>query len=296
VTAVVRTREELAAARARMSGSVALVPTMGALHEGHRSLLRRAREIADHVVVSIFVNPLQFGPGEDLNRYPRPLEDDLAMCSEEGVALAFVPTLAVMYPSTPLILVSAGSMGERFEGEARPGHFDGVLTVVAKLFGLARPDVAVFGRKDAQQLALVRRMVKDLELPVRIEAVAIVRDADGLALSSRNRYLSAAQRASALALPRALRAGVEAAAAGGTPADIVAASRDVLDGQPGLTPGYIALVDPDDFEPLEAALNVTAVLVAAARVGATRLIDNAVVALPAVTAVAGTVLAVGREG
>jgi len=181
VTAVARTRAELAAARATLGPTVALVPTLGALHEGHRSLIRRAREIADQTVVSIFVNPLQFAAGEDLDRYPRPLEADLAMCAEEGVALAFVPSRAEMYPREPVVRVVAGPMGQRLEGASRAGHFDGVLTVVAKLFGLVRPDVAVFGRKDAQQLALVRAMVADLNLPVRIEAAPLIRDADGLA-------------------------------------------------------------------------------------------------------------------
>jgi pantoate--beta-alanine ligase len=295
VTVVVRSRDELAAARAKLSGSVALVPTMGALHEGHRSLLRKAGELADQVVVSIFVNPLQFGPAEDLDRYPRPLDDDLAMCAQEDVALAFVPSLAVVYPTTPQVRVSAGPMGDRFEGAARPGHFDGVLTVVAKLFALVRPDVAVFGRKDAQQFALVRRMVIDLDLPVRVEAAPIVRDADGLALSSRNRYLSVDERASALALPGALAAGRAVADAGGTPPDVVAAARAVLDGVPGVSPDYVALVDPDDFESLDASSAATrpAVLVVAGRVGSTRLIDNAVVTVLATRA---TGAATGREG
>jgi pantoate--beta-alanine ligase len=266
------TRAELEAARARLQGSVALVPTMGALHEGHRSLLRRAREVADVVVVSIFVNPLQFAPGEDLDRYPRPLEADLAMCADEGVALAFVPSRAEMYPHEPVVRVCAGPLGDRFEGASRPGHFDGVLTVVAKLFGLVRPDVAVFGRKDAQQLALVRRMVTDLELPVRIEASPLIRDADGLALSSRNKYLSVAERKSALALSQALVRGAAAAAAGESPEAIVDAARSVLDQEAGVVTDYVALVDPDDFEPITSGTE--ALLVVAARVGSTRLIDN----------------------
>jgi pantoate--beta-alanine ligase len=274
---VATTREELTTARAALHGSVAFVPTMGALHEGHRSLLRRAREVADSVVVSIFVNPLQFGPTEDLERYPRTLDADLAMCAEEGVTLAFVPTREVVYPSEPLVRVCAGPIGDRFEGASRPGHFDGVLTVVAKLFGLVRPDVAVFGRKDAQQLALVQRMVTDLELGVRIEAAALVRDADGLALSSRNRYLSPEQRAAALALPAALAAGGVAADRGGSADQVVAAARGVLAAADGVRLDYVALVDPDTFDDAKAAGE--AVLAVAAKVGNTRLIDNVLVTL-----------------
>ena len=279
MTPVARTRTELAVARAALRRTVALVPTMGALHEGHRSLLRRAREVADETVVSIFVNPLQFAAGEDLDRYPRRIEADLAMCAEEGVALAFMPSRAEMYPREPVVRVVAGPMGQRLEGASRAGHFDGVLTVVAKLFGLVRPDVAVFGRKDAQQLALVRAMVTDLDLPVRIEGAALIRDADGLALSSRNAYLTAEDRVSALALPRALEAGAQAARRGHAPSEIVAAARAVLDGQLGVDTDYVALVDPDTFQDIDAGGHAArvyrqAVLAVAARVGATRLIDN----------------------
>jgi pantoate--beta-alanine ligase len=276
MTAVARTRAELAAVRATLGPTVALVPTMGALHEGHRSLLRRAREVADETVVSIFVNPLQFAPGEDLDRYPRPLDADLAMCAEEGVALAFVPSRTQMYPREPVVRVVAGPMGQRFEGASRTGHFDGVLTVVAKLFGLVRPDVAVFGRKDAQQLALVRAMVADLDLPVRIEGAPLIRDADGLALSSRNVYLTVDERISAQALSRALRKGVRVAADGAGPGVIVDAARAVLDQADGVVTDYVALVDPDDFEPATFLTHGVseALLVIAARVGSTRLIDN----------------------
>jgi pantoate--beta-alanine ligase len=285
MTAVARTRAELAAARATLGPTVALVPTLGALHEGHRSLLRRARAVADQTVVSIFVNPLQFAAGEDLDRYPRPLEADLAMCAEEGVALAFVPSSAEMYPREPVVRVVAGAMGQRFEGASRAGHFDGVLTVVAKLFGLVRPDVAVFGRKDAQQLALVRAMVVDLDLPVRIEAAPLIRDADGLALSSRNAYLTGPDRVAALALSRALQAGAQAASNGQAPADIVATVRAVLGAQPGVDTDYVALVDPDTFEDVAADAHVVrqAVLAVAARVGTTRLIDNESVQISGVT-------------
>jgi pantoate--beta-alanine ligase len=273
---VAHTRDELAIARARLQGIVALVPTMGALHEGHRSLLRHAREVADTVVVSIFVNPLQFAPGEDLDRYPRPLEADLAMCEDEGVALAFVPSRLEMYQREPVVRVCAGAIGDRFEGASRPGHFDGVLTVVAKLFGLVRPDVAVFGRKDAQQLALIRRMVADLDVPVRIEASPLIRDADGLALSSRNKYLSAEERQSALALSRAVTAAAAVRSRGSD--GIVAAARHVLDEQGGVETDYVALVDPDTFDEIGPSSSA-GLLVLAARVGTTRLIDNGCVDL-----------------
>ena len=270
----------LAAARARMKGPVVLAPTMGALHDGHVRLLGAARTLAGprgSVIVSIFVNPLQFGPGEDLDRYPRTLDEDLAICARERADLVFAPTAAQMYPGgPPEVTVDPGPAGRRFEGEFRPGFFGGVLTVVLKLLHLTQPAVAVFGQKDAQQLALVRRMVTDLNLDVVIEPVPTVRDADGLATSSRNRYLSAADRAVALALPRALRAG-QAAAAGGADA-VLAAAREVLRAEPALAPDYVALVDPGTFGPARPG---PALLVAAARAGTTRLIDNVALVLPA---------------
>jgi len=274
------TRAELAAARALMRGPVVLAPTMGALHDGHARLLGAARTLAGprgSVIVSIFVNPLQFGPNEDLDRYPRTLDADLAICARERADLVFAPTAAEMYPGRqPEVTVDPGPAGQRFEGEFRPGFFGGVLTVVLKLLNLARPAVAVFGQKDAQQLALVRRMVTDLNLDVVIEPVPTVRDADGLATSSRNRYLSAADRAVALALPRALRAG-QAEARGGADA-VLAAARDVLAAQPALAVDYVALVDPGTFGPAGPG---PALLVAAAWAGTTRLIDNMALVLPA---------------
>jgi pantoate--beta-alanine ligase len=274
------TRAGLAAARALMPGPVVLAPTMGALHDGHARLLGAARTLAGprgSVIVSIFVNPLQFGPNEDLDRYPRTLDADLAMCAREGADLVFVPAAAEIYPGgPPEVTVDPGPAGQRFEGKFRPGFFDGVLTVVLKLLHLTRPAVAVFGQKDAQQLALVRRMVTDLNLDVVIEPVPTVRDADGLATSSRNRYLSAADRAVALALPRALLAG-QAAADGGADA-VLDATRAVLRAQPALAVDYVALVDPGTFGP---ARTGSALLVAAARAGATRLIDNVALVLPA---------------
>ncbi len=277
-----RTRLGLAAARRGLPSPVVLVPTMGALHEGHRALLRRGREISrpnGSVVVSIFVNPLQFGPAEDLDRYPRALEADLGMCGEEGAALVFAPGPAQMYPREQMVTVDPGPMGQVLEGASRPGFFTGVLTVVQKLFHLVRPDVAVFGEKDAQQLALVRRMTEDLDFGVGIAGVPIVRDPDGLAISSRNTYLSAAERATALALPAALRAGVEAA---GTPLAgpdaVLKAAQAVLDAaaqaQPPLVSDYLALVDPATFAPAPAGYAGRAVLLAAAKAGTTRLIDN----------------------
>jgi pantoate--beta-alanine ligase len=276
-------RTDLAAARALMPGPVVLAPTMGALHDGHARLLGAARTLAGprgSVIVSIFVNPLQFGPNEDLDRYPRTLDADLAMCAREGADLVFAPAAAEIYPGgPPEVSVDPGPAGQRFEGEFRPGFFGGVLTVVLKLLHLTRPAVAVFGQKDAQQLALVRRMVTDLNLDVVIEPVPTVRDADGLAISSRNRYLSAADRAVALALPRALLAG-QAAADGGADA-VLAAARAVLRAQPALAVDYVALVDPGTFGPAGTLQPGPALLVAAARAGATRLIDNMALVLPA---------------
>ncbi|WP_395107530.1 pantoate--beta-alanine ligase [Actinomadura sp. SCN-SB] len=273
---VVRTRAELAAARSEVKGTLALVPTMGALHEGHRSLMRHAREKGDTVVVSIFVNPLQFGPDEDFDRYPRTFDDDLAACTAEGVDLVFAPSREVMYPHEPQVTIRSGPMGEVVEGAARPGHFDGMLTVVMKLFQLVRPDVAFFGQKDAQQLAMIRRMVADLDVPVRVEGVPTVREPDGLALSSRNRYLSPEERKTALALSRALRAGEEAAEAG--PDAVVRAARAVLDeavtADPPLRPDYLVLVDPATFTEVGGSYSGPAVLAVAGRVGTTHLIDN----------------------
>jgi pantoate--beta-alanine ligase len=273
---IAATRSELVAARAGLPGSVALVPTMGALHEGHRSLLRRAHQEAANVVVSIFVNPLQFGPNEDLDRYPRTLDADLNMCAAEGVALVFAPSREQMYPSEPVVTVSAGPLGDRYEGASRPGHFDGVLTVVAKLFALVRPDVAVFGHKDAQQLALVQRMVADLVLPVEIVGVPTVREADGLALSSRNRFLGADHRIAARTLSAGLEAGARIAKPGAPAAVVVAAVNAVLETAVDVSVDYVALVDEQTFAPVEVIgqAPASAVLMVAARVGSTRLIDN----------------------
>ncbi|MGR6913689.1 pantoate--beta-alanine ligase [[Actinomadura] parvosata] len=271
---VARGREDLV--KARSAGTVALVPTMGALHEGHRSLIRQARVRADQVVVSIFVNPLQFGPNEDFSRYPRTFDADLEVCREEDVDVVFHPAAEDMYGPDRQVSVSAGEMGRVVEGACRPGHFDGVLTVVLKLFNLVQPDLAVFGQKDAQQLALIRRMVADLDLPIEILGAPTVREPDGLALSSRNRYLSADDRRVALALSRALRAG----AAQLTPAEIRETARAVLDeAGPELDVDYLALVDPATFAEVSDDYEGLAVLAVAARVGTTRLIDNVTVTL-----------------
>ena len=229
-----------------------LVPTMGALHAGHRALLRQARSDCDVVVMSLFVNPTQFGPGEDLERYPRDAERDRAIAAEEGVDRIFAPAVEEMYPDGFSTSVSAGDLGSRFEGAHRPGHFDGVATVVLKLFNRLRPDIAYFGQKDAQQLAVIRRMTADLDLGVEIRAVETVREPDGLAIASRNAYLSPEERRRASSLHRALVA------------------RD-----PGLVEGdvdYLAVVDADTF--LEVEPRPGALVIGAARFGSTRLIDT----------------------
>ena len=269
---VVSRRDQLVEAHAARPGRRAVVMTMGALHEGHLALVARAREEAAVVVVTIFVNPLQFGPGEDLDRYPRDLEGDLDRLASVGADVVFAPAPDVVYPDgDPVVRVSAGRFGEVLEGAARPGHLDGVLTVVLKLLHLVEPDLALFGRKDAQQLAAVERMVRDLDIPVDVVPVETVRDPDGLAMSSRNAYLSPAERERALALPRALRAGERAAAEG--PEAVRAAAHAALTGQ-GVELDYLALVDPATFAEVPADAAGRAVLAVAASVGATRLIDN----------------------
>ena len=258
--------------------SVALVPTMGALHDGHFALVHRARELADVVVVSIFVNPLQFGPGEDLDRYPRTLESDVAALTELGVEFVFAPTVAEMYPDGEVgTRVTAGHVGSLYEGASRPGHFDGMLTVVSKLLHIVGPDVALFGQKDAQQVFLVRRMVRDLNLPSAIEVVPTVREADGLALSSRNRYLDPAQRAAALTLSEALRAA-DAASRDGL-AEVLAEGAAAFGDHDDVTLDYLVVVDPQSFLPVADDATGEVVVLVAARVGGTRLIDNATITL-----------------
>jgi len=269
------TREELADALQSSSAErrrVGLVPTMGALHEGHASLIRTARKhLGDGpVVVSIFVNPMQFAPGEDLERYPRSPEADLEMCAAEGVDVVFAPTLDQVYPAgEPQVSVDPGPMARVLDGVSRPTHFHGVLTVVAKLFGLVRPYLAVFGEKDYQQLALIRRMSSDLSMGVEVVGAPTVREADGLALSSRNAYLDADARQAATALSRSLFAA-QAAALGG-PDTALTAARAVLRGTSGVDLDYLELTAPDLGAPPDRG---EARLLVAARVGGTRLIDN----------------------
>lgn len=261
----------------RTRGSrVAFVPTMGFLHEGHLRLVDRARELADRVVMSSFVNPLQFGPQEDFTRYPRDAARDRALAEGRGVDCLFTPTAAAMYPEESVVRVAAGPGGEVLEGAIRPGHFSGVLTVVAKLFHIVEPDAAVFGRKDFQQCALVRRLVRDLDFPLTFDVAPTVRELDGLALSSRNSYLTSDQRRTALGLSRALRA-VEQAWRGGQadPELLRRTGQEVLAGA-GVAPDYVALID-DELRPVARVTPQTVVLVAG-RVGPTRLIDNVVIA------------------
>jgi pantoate--beta-alanine ligase len=271
---VARTRDELRAARRRLTdGDVAVVMTMGALHEGHATLIETARKRAAHVVVTIFLNPLQFGPREDLSRYPRTFDSDMEICRRAGVDLVFAPTPDVIYQDgDPGVRVSAGPLGNVLEGQARPGHFDGMLTVVAKLLHLTRADSAYYGQKDAQQLLLIRRMVGDLDFPVKVVSVPTVREPDGLALSSRNTYLTDSDRETALCLSRALRAGAAAAAEG--PSAIRRAARTVLVREPLALIDYLVLVHPSTLEDVPEWYRGEALLAVAGRVGTTRLIDN----------------------
>ncbi len=263
-------REVVAAARAA-GKSIALTPTLGALHEGHLAHVSRAGELADIRVVSIFVNPTQFTVAADLERYPRTLEADLEKLA--GVDYVFAPSVEEMYPAGPTeTKVTAGKVGSLYEGASRPGHFDGVLTVVAKLLSIVTPDVATFGQKDAQQLFLVKRMVADLNLPVRIETIETVREADGLALSSRNRFLSTSERRAARTLSAALDA---AASAGSSGIDAtIAAAQGALMGEPLVELDYLKIVNPKTFLPVDDDYRGPAIAIVAAQLGSTRLIDN----------------------
>ena len=255
---------------------IGFVPTMGALHEGHLTLVDRAKQRADVVVMSIFVNPLQFSPQEDLARYPRDLDRDATLAAGRGVDALFVPSVETMYPPGAEIRVIPGDTGTRWEGKMRPGHFTGVLTVVAKLFHLVEPDVAVFGQKDMQQAVLIRRMVTDLDWNLDLVIVPTVREPDGLALSSRNVYLDAAGRSSALALSSALRRAHELFAAGERKAaKLHEEMEQVFRVHPGISVEYIAIVDPDHMQPVS-AVDGSTIVALAARVGSTRLIDNIV--------------------
>lgn len=272
---VVRLVDELRAVldEHRRNGlSVGLVPTMGALHAGHLSLVRRARHSSDVVVVSVFVNPKQFGEGEDFERYPRDTEGDLELLEGERADVAFLPSVDHMYPPDATVGVAAGSIGDRFEGADRPGHFDGVCTVVTKLFNIVEPDLAVFGQKDAQQVAVLKRLVNDLDFAIELDVAPIVREGDGLAMSSRNVYLTAEQRDQALALSRSLEMGRDAFDQSD---DLQIGEKTMLEhlrNAVGVDVAYAAAVDPDTFEaPLPGG---AVLLIVAARVGQTRLIDN----------------------
>ena len=292
------TRAELADALTRLPGTKALVMTMGALHNGHLQLVREARELADHVIVTIFVNPTQFAPGEDFDAYPRTLDADMDALETVGADLVWAPSPQDVYPTPATVTIDPGPIARVLEGKTRPTHFAGVALVCTKVVNLVRPDVALYGQKDAQQLAVLRTVFTQLDIPVRVHAAAIVRAEDGVALSSRNQYLSDDERVRARALSRALRRGIEAAEAGAAPADIVAQCRAVIDAEGGIDLDYIALVDAGTFEILAGTQSVPvgegagpATLAAdgtregrlliAAKVGTTRLIDNMEVPLHA---------------
>lgn len=269
-------REYVRAAR-RAGRRIGFVPTMGALHEGHRSLMKAARAACDEVVVSIFVNPTQFGPAEDFERYPRPLEADLAACREEGVDAAFCPSVKEMYPPGSLTTVTVARLTDGLCGAHRPGHFTGVTTAVAKLFSIVQPDAAFFGQKDAQQAAVIRRMVRDLDFPIEIVVCQTVREPDGLALSSRNVYLSPSERQQALSLSGALRWAEEQIRAGRRDtAELVQEMRRRIESAGLCLIDYIEIVDADELTP-QAVADEHCLIALAVRIGRTRLIDNIVV-------------------
>ena len=285
------TRAELADALSRLPGTKALVMTMGALHSGHLQLVREARELADHVIVTIFVNPTQFAPGEDFDAYPRTLDADMEALETVGADLVWAPAPQDVYPTPATVTIDPGPIARVLEGKTRPTHFAGVALVCTKVVNLVRPDVALYGQKDAQQLAVLRTVFSQLDIPVRVHPVPIVRAEDGVALSSRNQYLSDDERIRARALSRALRRGAEAAEAGAQPEEIVAQCRSVIEAEGGIDLDYIALVDAGTFEILAGTETVpvgegTAAptilsdgsregrILIAAKVGTTRLIDN----------------------
>jgi len=298
------TRAELADALSRLPGTKALVMTMGALHSGHLQLVREARELADHVIVTIFVNPTQFAPGEDFDAYPRTLDADMDALETVGADLVWAPAPQDVYPTPATVTIDPGPIARVLEGKTRPTHFAGVALVCTKVVNLVRPDVALYGQKDAQQLAVLRTVFAQLDIPVRVHPVPIVRAEDGVALSSRNQYLSDDERIRARALSRALRRGAEAAEAGAQPADIVSECRSVIEAEGGIDLDYIALVDAGTFEILAGTESVpvgegTAAptilsdgsregrILIAAKVGTTRLIDNMEVPLRDACAPAG---------
>jgi len=272
---IVRTSEELALglAELRLRGRLALVPTMGALHAGHMALVAEAKRRAESVVATIFVNPAQFGPNEDFARYPRREDDDVRMLEGAGCDLVWMPAVEDIYPTGFSTTVYVAGVSDRWEGEARPGHFDGVATVVARLLLSVQPQIALFGEKDFQQLAVIRRMVADLGIPVEIAGVATVREEDGLALSSRNAYLTADERSRAVALPRALQSARDKIRSGDEVAGVLDQGRQSLTDAGFSRIDYFALVDAATLEPLQQPLGEMR-LIAAAVIGATRLIDN----------------------
>jgi len=274
-TAINVTRAAIRAAR-QAGKRIGLVPTMGALHEGHLSLVRIAKAQSDFVVVSLFVNPLQFGPKEDLAKYPRSFERDCEMLTREDTDLLFAPAVTEMYPTPAVTYVNVEGLSERLDGQSRPGHFRGVTTVVSKLFHIVEPDIAVFGQKDAAQVAIIRRMVRDLNMPVAIVVAPVIREPDGLAMSSRNAYLDPQQRQQALILSRSLRAVQERFKKGERCAErLIAAGLDTLQQEPGARLDYLSVVDPESLEPITNVAS-RALVAVAAYVGSTRLIDNVV--------------------
>lgn len=274
-----RTRRELRSILIGATGDgerVGFVPTMGALHEGHLRLVDTVRKSCDVVVMSIFVNPLQFGPNEDFKKYPRDLQRDSEMAAERGVDVLFAPEDAEMYGTQPLVTVAVGGVGSDWEGKTRPGHFDGVATVVAKLFNIVRPDVVAFGQKDLQQVGVIRALIEDLNFPIELLVMPTVREADGLALSSRNRYLDETQRQDALVLSRALDSIANLFKGGTTsPEMLVSAGERVFAAVPSAKLDYLAIVDPKTFEP-KAQVRAGDAVVVAAKIGSTRLIDNVI--------------------
>jgi pantoate--beta-alanine ligase len=275
---VAELRRLLTAAR-RNGLKIGCVPTMGALHRGHVGLFEQARQASDVVVATIFVNPTQFGPKEDFSKYPRPLEADLEACRAAGVDIAFLPSADALYPADFSTWVTVEGLSESFEGEVRPTHFRGVSTIVLKLFNIVQPDIAFFGQKDFQQQALIRRMVRDLDVPVEIVTCATIREPDGLALSSRNVYLTAAERSAATVLSRGLRlAELQLRGGNPQPKTVIDNVQALLQSEPLVKVDYVAIVDPDTLAPLSTPQRRMAVLLAA-RLGATRLIDNCIVEL-----------------
>lgn len=278
---VARTVQECRALRAQLAGRVGLVPTMGALHEGHRSLMRRARVECDHVIATIFVNPTQFGPGEDFTSYPRSEEDDLAACEAEGVSLVFLPPVEEMYPEGATTTVSVGELSKILEGASRPGHFDGVATIVTKLFAITTPARGYFGQKDAQQLLVIRRLARDLLLGVEVVGCPIVREESGLALSSRNAYLSDEERRQAASISRGLRKA-EAGWLGGL--RDAGPLREMVNAEIAAQPlariDYVSLADHETLAELDGRVTRDALLSVAVRFGKARLIDNSVLRMP----------------